>query len=247
GRNCAVVAERASALLNGKSRVSREAQARFREGLGVQLPGATRPSTDAQFRRFTWRLWLLIPGPARRGTLHDETGVKYDCSGMADEANSKHFKKLVRDKRYEVQRGLVRYVAQPAFVAGSVLCHAPSSTDWTRHGRHSLMKVILLFTALVAPLAAAATFDGGIQGRVLNAQGVPVAGATVTVTTKDEKPLAKVITTADGSYAISNLEPGAYTVTVSLANTPQVLRMDVVVVDSEPVPTRADFRVTAED
>ena len=30
--------------LNGKSRVSREAQARFREGLGVQLPGATRPS-----------------------------------------------------------------------------------------------------------------------------------------------------------------------------------------------------------
>ena len=109
------------------------------------------------------------------------------------------------------------------------------------------MKVILLLTALVAPLAAAGTFDGGIQGRVLNAQGGPVAGATVTVTTKDEKLRAKVITAADGSYAISNLEPGAYTVTVSLANTPQVLRMDVVVVDSEPVPTRADFRVTAED
>src|SRR5262249_19816840 len=36
----------ASALLNGKSRVSREAQARFREGLGVQLPGATRPTTE---------------------------------------------------------------------------------------------------------------------------------------------------------------------------------------------------------
>src|SRR5215813_6910644 len=106
------------------------------------------------------------------------------------------------------------------------------------------MKLILLFTALVAPLAAAATFDGGIQGRVLNAQGGPVAGATVTVTTKDE-PRAKVITAADGSYTISNLEPGAYTVTVSLANTPQVLRMDVVVVDSAPVPTRADFRVTA--
>jgi hypothetical protein len=32
--------------LNGKSRVSREAQARFREGLGVKLPGATRPSSD---------------------------------------------------------------------------------------------------------------------------------------------------------------------------------------------------------
>jgi hypothetical protein len=36
--------------LNGKSRVSREAQARFREGLGVQLPGATRPTTESRTR-----------------------------------------------------------------------------------------------------------------------------------------------------------------------------------------------------
>jgi hypothetical protein len=32
-------------LMDDTSRVSREAQARFREGLGVQFPGATRPST----------------------------------------------------------------------------------------------------------------------------------------------------------------------------------------------------------
>ena len=32
-------------FMDDTSRVSREAQARFREGLGVQLPGATRPST----------------------------------------------------------------------------------------------------------------------------------------------------------------------------------------------------------
>jgi hypothetical protein len=34
--------------MDDKSRVSREAQARFREGLGVKLPGATRPPTDRQ-------------------------------------------------------------------------------------------------------------------------------------------------------------------------------------------------------
>src|SRR5262245_59743582 len=51
---------------------------------------------------------------------------------MADEANSKRFNKLLREKRCEVQRGLGQYVAQPTFVAGSVLCQAPSSTDWTR-------------------------------------------------------------------------------------------------------------------
>src|SRR5215468_5628686 len=32
-------------FMDDTSRVSREAQARFREGLGVQFPGATRPST----------------------------------------------------------------------------------------------------------------------------------------------------------------------------------------------------------
>ena len=32
--------------MNGTSRVSREVQARFREGLGVKLPGATRPPYD---------------------------------------------------------------------------------------------------------------------------------------------------------------------------------------------------------
>src|SRR5262245_42982980 len=33
-------------FMNDKSRVSREAQARFREGLGVKFPGATRPTTE---------------------------------------------------------------------------------------------------------------------------------------------------------------------------------------------------------
>src|SRR5207249_445749 len=96
-----------------------------------------------------------------------------------------------------------------------------------------LMKRILLFTILFVSLAAPAwAFNGGIQGLVLNAQGGPVRGATVTVTAKDQEPLAKVLTSEDGSYDISNLEPGVYTLKVSSANTQQVLQMDVVV-DSE--------------
>ena len=38
-------------FMDDTSRVSREAQARFREGLGVKLPGATRPSTRNRLRR----------------------------------------------------------------------------------------------------------------------------------------------------------------------------------------------------
>src|SRR5262249_11660251 len=40
-------------FMDDTSRVSREAQARFREGLGVQFPGATRPSTDARSQGFS--------------------------------------------------------------------------------------------------------------------------------------------------------------------------------------------------
>ena len=47
-RNCLVVAGSAQFSLNDKSRVSREAQARFREGLGVQLPGATRLPAESR-------------------------------------------------------------------------------------------------------------------------------------------------------------------------------------------------------
>jgi hypothetical protein len=44
-RNRRIVAKGGSSSLDDTSRVSREAQARFCEGLGVQFPGATRPST----------------------------------------------------------------------------------------------------------------------------------------------------------------------------------------------------------
>src|SRR5215813_8683522 len=37
-------------FMDDTSRVSREAQARFREGLGVQFPGATRPATGENRR-----------------------------------------------------------------------------------------------------------------------------------------------------------------------------------------------------
>src|SRR5579864_1219606 len=107
------------------------------------------------------------------------------------------------------------------------------------------MKLVFFGAALcVSWLASAAAFGGEIQGLVLTAQGAPVAGAAVTVSANHEPPRAKVVTAADGSYAIPNLEPGFYTVTVSLANGQQVLRREVAV-GSEAAPARADFRFTA--
>jgi len=107
------------------------------------------------------------------------------------------------------------------------------------------MKLVFVVAALfVWWLASAAAFGGEIQGRVLNAQGGPVAGATVTVGADQEPPRAKVVTATDGSYAIPNLDPGVYAVAVSIANGQQVLRRQVAV-GSAAVPARADFRFTA--
>ena len=105
--------------------------------------------------------------------------------------------------------------------------------------------MVFFMAAILVPfLAAAPAFAGQIQGRVLNAQGGPVAGAAVTVGADREPPRAKAVTAADGSYAIPNLEPGVYTVTVSIANGQQSLQQEVTV-GSEHDPARADFRFAA--
>jgi hypothetical protein len=45
-----------------------------------------------------------------------------------------------------------------------------------------------------------------IQGRILNPQAEPVRGATVSVNASNKLASAKVVTAAEGSYAIANLE-----------------------------------------
>ncbi len=101
-----------------------------------------------------------------------------------------------------------------------------------------------LVAGLGALLLTPVLFAAQIQGRVVNAQGGPVAGATVTVSGQDQTPRGKAVTGTNGSYAILNLEPGAYTVAVTVAEGQAALRQDVTV-ESEAEPARADFRVAA--
>jgi hypothetical protein len=107
-----------------------------------------------------------------------------------------------------------------------------------------MKRVFFFFAVLLTWLwAPAAAFGAVIQGRVLDAQGGAVRGAAIVVTGSRGPAQAKTVTAEDGSYAIANLEPGAYAITVSTANGQEVLRQEVNV-SADAGPARADFRFT---
>ena len=80
---------------------------------------------------------------------------------------------------------------------------------------------------LVAGPAFAQQTESRIVGKVLDSSKAALPGVTVTVTSKDTGAIREAVTDADGSYTVTNLGPGAYTVSVELAGF-QTQRRDVV-------------------
>jgi hypothetical protein len=79
----------------------------------------------------------------------------------------------------------------------------------------------LLFTLLaIAALAGAASAqqtESRITGRVLDQSQAALPGVTVTVTHRATAAVRTDVTDGEGNYAVTNLSPGAYTVTIELA------------------------------
>jgi hypothetical protein len=73
--------------------------------------------------------------------------------------------------------------------------------------------ILLLCLALFVP-AAHAQYRAGLQGSVLDPSGEVVSGATVTLTNHETNHEDSVTTGGDGTYAITNLPPGPYSLTV---------------------------------
>lgn len=101
------------------------------------------------------------------------------------------------------------------------------------------MKVFFLLA--VSVFLSLAAYGGEIQGKVSNAQGAAVAGATVTVSSDHNSSQSKATTSADGSYRIADLPAGEYTVTVSSATGAALLRRRILVRESSEA-IRADFQ-----
>jgi iron complex outermembrane receptor protein len=97
--------------------------------------------------------------------------------------------------------------------------------------RSLLVAVVLFITPL--PLLAQ---DGRIAGVVRSADGTPLAAARITVTNIATRAVRGTVTAADGSYSVSGLSAGAYTVTATLFGYRRASRGDVRVPGAEAAP-----------
>ena len=105
-----------------------------------------------------------------------------------------------------------------------------------------LGRKILLFLAFLN--GAAIAWAGQIEGRVTTEQGAAVAGIKVTVVHRDNGGRWEATTNEDGTYAVADLESGAYTITVAGASGQPPLRRELTL-GSGAGSIRADFQFPA--
>ncbi len=90
--------------------------------------------------------------------------------------------------------------------------------------RHVLIGTIL---TLFICSPAAAQQRGSIAGKVLDAGGLPLPGATVSVSEQSTGFTRTVVTADTGAYSVPNLEPGVYTVVVEMPGFAGMKQTDV--------------------
>jgi len=88
---------------------------------------------------------------------------------------------------------------------------------------------LLVFLLACGISAKAQTFRGTILGTVTDSSGLPLAGAIVTAKNKETGLTRTTQTSEDGSYSVTELPIGTYTVTVSQSGFQTSVTSDVVV------------------
>lgn len=84
-------------------------------------------------------------------------------------------------------------------------------------GARALLSVVFAI-AMMAGAAFSQSETGQITGKVSDANGAVVAGATVTLHSAETGAQRSATTNDDGGYAITNLQPGVYEITIEAAN-----------------------------
>ena len=91
-------------------------------------------------------------------------------------------------------------------------------TYYMKTALRTLLSLALCFTFYAAASAQVAETAGQISGQVTDSTGAVIPGATVVATNDATREERRVTTNDDGTYVITPLNPGTYTVTVEQAN-----------------------------
>src|SRR5262245_16900537 len=84
--------------------------------------------------------------------------------------------------------------------------------------RVPILMLIVCLVVLLAPGTQAQTAtSASISGRVTDAQGAGVSGATVKLKDKATNQERSAVTSGEGLYTFPNIEPGIYDLTVSIS------------------------------
>jgi trimeric autotransporter adhesin len=90
--------------------------------------------------------------------------------------------------------------------------------------------VLLVFAMLLLAVGAKAqTTYGGVRGLVKDTQGAVIAKADVVLTNQGTNIVRTSVTTGDGEYSFSSVDPGKYTVTVTYAGFKKTENKNIVV------------------
>jgi len=104
--------------------------------------------------------------------------------------------------------------------------------------KHSVWKRFSLFLFIFS-LSLSATIaqvaQGELIGEVRDAAGAGIAQATVTVTQEATGEEIVILTSKDGSYAITNLRPGRYTIAVSKPDFRRAIREGIQLTTGERI------------
>ena len=87
--------------------------------------------------------------------------------------------------------------------------------------------LVLTCLLLASAWSASAQQMVSISGRIIDPDGLPLPGATITATEQSTGFSRNVVSTETGAYAMPNLEPGTYTVTVEMPSFATLKRTDL--------------------
>ena len=88
-------------------------------------------------------------------------------------------------------------------------------------------RVLFVMVLCLVAVPTLAQQQASISGRIVDASGLGLPGATVTVTSQSTGFTRTVVTADTGGYAVPNLEPGIYTILIELPGFTSVRRPDV--------------------